>query len=236
MGGTFTQPAMAECTVTLEACGSGNCVVNTGTCTTGGACTVNMSTCEGNSACTLNLNLPLVSHPARCSGEGACTINSGDCNNKDGALICLNTICDGTVATSEGYTGFTCGLGAGQVSLQDPSKVDASITGGPWIVTTNDPVGNTIIDVTITCTVQVNGDGKHGGAGVARNSTTSGNVGTLADTISFHMQPTDKVYICSKFEWNSTKGHSTVLFDIDNNSANGLDCEWANDGDPIPDN
>jgi len=224
VGGIFTQPALADCTV------------NIGNCDATSTCTVNMGNCTNGGNCVVNTNLPVVSHTGNCHDGGACTINSGDCYNGDDALICLNTICDGTIATSEGYTGFTCGLGAGQIDLQDPKKVNASITGGPWVVTTNDPVGNTIIDVTITCTVQVNGDGKHGGAGVARNSTTSGNVGTLADTISFHMQPTDKVYICSKFEWNSTKGHSTVLFDIDNNSANGLDCEWANDGDPIPDN
>jgi hypothetical protein len=203
MGAFGIQSASADCTVSLDALGA-DC--------TGGNCTVNVTTCH--------------------SG-GACTVNAGDCINGDDALICLNTVCDGnaTGGTGESYAGFGCGFASdnddtGAVN-NDPKKQIGAVNAGPWTVTA-DPTGtNSIIDVTITCTIQVNAD-TQGAGGVSRTSTTPGNVGVLADSISYFAQPTDSVYLCTVVEWNSTEGgHTTVTDDADNDSSNGYQCALA---------
>jgi hypothetical protein len=221
------QPASADCTVDLgTSCTGGNCTVNVEANCDGGDCTVNaLGSCNSGGTCTVNIGT--------CNTTGDCTINGGDCINGDTALICLNTVCDGGQPGGKGYTGFTCGFTSDNddtgVINNDPKKQIGEVDGGPWVVDPDpaDPAGNQVTSVTITCTIQVNNPNQ-GGGGVSRTSTTSGNVGVLADTISYFAQPTDSIYLCSVISWTSTgKAPETVTSDADNDSSNGYQCDLA---------
>jgi len=223
VGGVFTtQPAMAHCTVNLGTCDdSSACTVNLGSCTNEGSCTVNtdIGNCDGGQ-CTIN--------DGRCV-DGACVIASGDCSNEDDALICLNTICDGggTSPASESYSGFICiWNGGNEASVQDPTLEQGPITAGPWIVTPSDPTTNTVSNVTMTCIMQDQFGQEFGTGGqlASRTNITSGNVGILADVMTFHRTPLTPTYLCTVVEWNSTKGHTVIVDDADNDSSNGFQC------------
>jgi len=209
VGGIFTQPALADCTVNADAlgatCDGGNCTVNLGTCSNGGTCTYNDVRCDG----------------------GACTIASGDCTNGDESLICLNTLCDGSIPPSEGYTALTCGMDLGGneasgVLFNDPTKEFGDVSAFIH-VDVADPTSNTVANTTIHCTMQTAGE-TYGLGGVSRSVTMSGDTAVLADTISFTRTPGASTWMCTTFEWNSTKGHSIVVDDADNNSSNGVQC------------
>jgi len=223
VGGIFTQPALANCTVNLGTCDTtSHCTVNVGDCSVGGACTVNLSTCTNGGACTVNID-------GGVCNDGACTINSGgECTTEDGSFICLNTLCNGgnPGSESESYSGFICIFNGGnEASVQDPTLEQGEITAGPWIVTPSDPTTNTINDVTMTCIMQ-NAAGRNFGEGAvlaSRSNTTSGNVGILADVMTFNRVPTTVTHLCTVVEWNSTKGHSVVIDDADNTTA-GFQC------------
>jgi len=241
VGGIFTQPALAECTVDgseavstvynllgdedppADTCGGdGYCTVNLGSCTDGGACTVNsdIGDCNTNGACTIN--------DGRCS-DGACTIASGDCSNHDDALICLNTVCDDMQpgSDSESYSGFICiWNGGSEASVQDPDLEQGEITAGPWVVRPSDPATNTIFNVTMTCTMRDAVGSTHttGTALASRSNTTSGNVGILADLMSFRRPRLTVTHLCTVVEWNSTKGHTVLVDDADNDTTNGYQC------------
>jgi hypothetical protein len=183
-------------------------------------CAVNLGSCDPSSSCTVNLGT--------CHNGGACTINAGDCGSGGTALICLNAKCGGGPGKS--FTGFGCGFASDNddtgVINNDPKKQTGAFEAGPWAVYDQEDPSNFVTDVTITCTVQVNNPNQ-GGGGVSRSNITSGNVGVLADTISYYAQPTDTVYVCTRVEWNSPKGHEVVESDADNDSSNGHQCDMA---------
>ena len=125
---------------------------------------------------------------------------------------------------ADDWGGFTCGFASTDdptgVITQDPTKQTGEVNCGPVIVLNSD--GGTISSVTVTACFKVN-DNTYGG-GICVSNTTSGNVGFLVTTISYHADADDDVYIGTTVSWTSSKGGGTSNYDCDEATAGEQTC------------
>ncbi len=130
-------------------------------------------------------------------------------------------------AWTDAWAGSACDMAStndrtGQL-IQDPNTWTGEIHGGPVAVVNE--TGGTIRDVSVTCTVKINyGINDYTNVAASRSSTTSGNVGVLADTITYTALPGDDVYLCTDIHWCGSKGCTWIYLDDDDDATNGVQC------------
>ncbi len=128
-------------------------------------------------------------------------------------------------------SGLSCGMltsndPTGQL-VQDPNRMTGLVWAGP-VGVRNTGLG-AISDVSIDCVVKINyGVNDGGGAEAQRGSTTAGNVGALATTITYTAVPGDDVYLCTVVSWNGSKGHGEYRDDANGRPSDGIQCDFAN--------
>jgi hypothetical protein len=136
------------------------------------------------------------------------------------------------------HTGFTCGF----VSSTDDTglvfndgRQHGEVDGGPEVIFNE--AGGTISNVTTSCWIQINRADPCATLTVAacpelgqpvgvRESTVTGSVGLLVDTLDYAAALTDNVYLCTRFTWNSSKGGGSFTWD-DDDLTTGVQCGLA---------